>query len=107
MTFHKDIEDRWPQMSIFDQMANIGAEVGRALKWKNKGNKEISLNAMYRALELIDLTIKDKKNKSKLSELCRMREVFLDHVIGENIYNSKDSDWDKYFYFFTVNRTKQ
>lgn len=60
-TFHAGLEKRWNQFSIHEQMANIGAEVGRAINWRNKKNSEMSKNALYRALELIDFTVEDKK----------------------------------------------
>ncbi len=98
---HKDLQHRWASFSIYFQMANIGAEVGRCLKWKGK-NELLSESAFHRALELIDFTIADKKNRNSLKELCVMREVFCDHVVGENQYRSSAKGWDKYFYYFTV-----
>ena len=29
---------RWRELSFFEQMANIGSETERSIKWKNKGN---------------------------------------------------------------------
>lgn len=98
--FHKEIVDSWKNYSIFEQMANIGAEVGRAINWKKKKNLEMSTNAFYRALELIDLTVKDKKNKNSLKEILRLREVLGDYLVGDNIYQSNEKHWEKYFYFF-------
>ena len=95
--FHADLQDRWHQLSIFEQMANIGAEVGRTFSWKKKQNEKMWQNAMGRALELFSLTIADRKNKDSLKEICRVREVFLDHAIGDNQYSSTLPDWDKYF----------
>lgn len=83
-------------------MANIGAEVGRSINWKKKNNQEISQNAFYRALELIDYTVEDSKNKNRLSEILRMREILVDFIIGENIYRSSEDSWTKYFYYFNL-----
>lgn len=71
--FHLEVADRWNSFSIFQQMANIGAEVGRTINWKKKGNKKMSANAAYRALELIDLTVQDPKSIHSLKEILRMR----------------------------------
>lgn len=98
--FHKELINRWSSFSIFEQMANIGAEVGRANNWKKKKNKKMSLNAFYRALELIDFSVTDIKNKNRLLEILRMRELLVDFVVGDNIYHSTDKGWDKYFYPF-------
>lgn len=98
--FHKDLADRWNQFTIHEQMANIGAEVGRTINWRNKKNEEMSKNAFYRALELIDFTVDDKKNLNSIGEILRMRELLVDYMMGENIYHSTDSNWEKYFYPF-------
>lgn len=98
--FHTDLINRWNNFTIFEQMANIGAEVGRAINWRKKNNPEMSKNAFYRALELIDFTINDPKNRNSLKEILRVREVLADYLMGENIYKSTDKDWEKYFYYF-------
>ncbi len=55
MTNHVDAE-RWAKLSIFEQMGNIGTEVGSAINAK-KRNDEISTDAaMRRATDLFDLT---------------------------------------------------
>ncbi len=100
--FHTDIADRWSNFSIFEQMANIGAEVGRSINWKKKGNQGMSKNAFYRALELIDFTIADGKNNNSLKEILRMRELLVDYILGENIYCSTDEAWNKYFFYYNL-----
>jgi len=44
-------------LTLCEQMANIGSEVSRALKWMEKGNPEYSRKAAARALELLELGI--------------------------------------------------
>jgi hypothetical protein len=83
-------------------MANIGAEVGRTTLWRKKGNKAMSKNAFYRALELIDFSIDDPKNKNSLKEILRVRELLVDYFCGDNIYHSTDRGWEKYFYYFNL-----
>lgn len=100
--FHADLEKRWGQFTLVDQMANIGAEVGRAINWKDKGNAVMSINAFYRALELIDLTVNDVKNKNSLKEILRVREGLVDFFMGENVYKSSNKLWEKYFFFFNL-----
>ncbi len=100
--FHTGLEGRWNDFSFMEQMANIGAEVGRTINWRNKGNIEMSKNALYRALELIDITVDDKKNRNSLKEILRAREILVDYFLGSNIYQSSDEDWEKYFYFFNL-----
>ncbi|MFH1582871.1 MAG: hypothetical protein ABIB72_00940 [Candidatus Falkowbacteria bacterium] len=98
---HKNLAGgRWSQLSFFEQMANIGSEVERTIKWKNKNNPEYSQMAFERALELLDLTIANEKSKSRLKELSRVREALADYFAFENIYQSTDKSWQKYFYAF-------
>lgn len=91
---------RWQKMSMMEQMANIGSEVERAIKWKNKNNKEYSQAAFERALELLDLTLSCCKNYPRLKEFARVRELLADYFAFDNIYNSTDQSWQKYFYCF-------
>ena len=90
---------KWKELSFIEQMANIGSEVIRTINWKKK-NKDYSKLAFYRALELADLTIADRKNKNRLKEIVRMREILVDYFFGENIYESSDKLWEKYFLAF-------
>ncbi len=101
-TFHSDLQNRWYKLSIVEQMSNIGAEVGRSINWKKKGNKEMSINAFYRALELIDFTISDPVNSNILSEILRVREFYTDYLIGDNQYKFTDESWEKYFLYFNL-----
>jgi len=93
-------EGRWFQMSFFDQMANIGSEVERALNWKTKNNTAYTQKAFVRALELIDLTLEDRKNHRRLRELARVREAIVDYFSGNNDFNSTEASWKNYFLNF-------
>ncbi|MFH1412471.1 MAG: hypothetical protein ABIG10_00375 [bacterium] len=91
---------RWQKFSLAEQMANIGSEVIRTINWRNKGNKEYADLAFDRALELLDLTIADSKNKKRLKEIVRLREVLADYFVFDNIYKSSDKSWQNYFMAF-------
>lgn len=98
---HKNLaKSKWQKLSFMEQMANIGSEVERTISWRKKGNLEYSKLAFERALELLDLTIFDKKNRSRLKELCRVREALIDYFVFDNEYKSTDRDWRNYFYAF-------
>ena len=88
---------RWHTFSFCEQMANIGAEVGRGLNWLDKQNEKYSLNAYERALELIDFTLDDPKNISRARELCRLRESLVDFFQGSNEYGSTPALMRRYF----------
>ena len=98
---HKNLASGgWQKLSFFEQMANIGSEVERTIKWKNKGNAEYSRLAFGRALELLDLTIDNEKSPSRLKELLRMREMLADYFAFDNEYGSTDQLWQNYFLAF-------
>jgi len=95
---HKELaHGRWAQMPLARQMANIGSEVSRALNWRKKGKPDLSQKALYRALELIDLTSAGTRQYSRLKEVLRVREALVDFFYGENTFASSEISWRKYF----------
>ena len=99
-TQHKNIEERWSNLSFFEQMANIGSEVERALSWQAKGNSRYCLLAFERSLELLDFTTAGIKELHRLKELKRLREALVDYFIYSNIYGSSEGLWHNYFFAF-------
>ncbi|MBI5449004.1 hypothetical protein HY948_01675 [Candidatus Gottesmanbacteria bacterium] len=98
---HRDLEEkRWAAMPLVEQMANIGSEVIRFMKWKGKNNHEYAHLALLRALELFDLTLTAKTVSSELREVARARELWLDYSMGDNQYRQTASQWEKYFTAF-------
>lgn len=101
MLQHKELaQGRWFNMAVAEQLANIGSEVERTILWKNKNNRDYSHKALERALELLDLTVQDAKNKFRLKEILRVREALADYFIFDNEFSSSDELWRKYFYPF-------
>lgn len=101
MIMHKDLAaGRWFELSLMEQLANVGSEIERTILWKKKGNLEYSQKAFERGLELLDLTISDPKNKLRLREITRAREALVDHFVFDNEYASTDEIWHNYFYSF-------
>ncbi len=102
MTYHKSLADgRWQNMTFLEQMANIGSEVERAIRWKSRKNDAYFNRAVDRMLELIDLTAADPSNRKRLRELMRVRESLVDYLLYDNEYRSTDTMWTKYFTSFT------
>ena len=100
---------RWQSLSLAEQLGNIGAEVGRSINWKNKGDEDQSIKALHRGLELFDLSLQDKRwNLPKLKEIARTREVVCDFLIGSNEYGSDEKFLNNYFMQFAIlARSKQ
>jgi hypothetical protein len=96
---HKNLAaGKWEEMSFLEQMANIGSEVERTITWKEKGNKEYSQKAFERSLELFDLTLNSDLKYSRLKEVARARELWVDFVKYDNDFQSTAEQWRKYFY---------
>ncbi|MEX2437635.1 MAG: hypothetical protein WD449_00085 [Candidatus Babeliales bacterium] len=101
MIQHKELAaGRWFELSLVEQLANIGSDIERTVTWKQKGNMHYSQQAFQRALELLDLLVRDPKNKKRLKEPLRVREALVDHFVYDNEYGSTDEDWQKYFFQF-------
>lgn len=92
-------EGKWFELSLCSQMGNIGSEIGRANKWKDK-NEKIYESAVFRAIELLDLTISDVRWKDRTKELTRAKEVVCDAWLGGKEYNSTFESLEKYFFHF-------
>lgn len=81
---------RWFSMPIRTQISNIGGEVSRAIRWKQRNDKQKSVNFCKKAIELIRLTEKDPKNRHRIHELQSCEEELADYFMGENLYGTTD-----------------
>ena len=98
---HKQLAaGKWYVFSLVEQLANVGSEISRTINWKQKNDDAYAERAFYRALELLELTIKDPKNKDRLKEICRTREALIDWHLGNRLYNTSDEQWRRYFLQF-------
>ena len=101
MIQHKQLAaGRWKKLSLVEQLANVGSEIERAISWRKKKNRVYGQKAFERAVELLTFSIIDPKNKNRLKELTRLREVLIDYFFGENLFSSSDKLWRSYFYPF-------
>ncbi len=110
---HKDLTaERWFKYSLWQQLANVGCDVSRAINGKNEGDFEWSRQSFFRALELLDLTIADLKHRGsgRLKELLRVREAMIDYFMFDNVYKTDDTFWHNYFldfnYLYAIERRR-
>jgi len=77
MNHHSDaLIQTWSQMSLPQQLGNVGSEVSRMIKWR--GNDDtIAERAFERMLELIDLTLQNQTSGPRLREIARAREILV------------------------------
>jgi hypothetical protein len=94
---HFDMK-RWTALPFYEQMGNIGSEVGRAMN-AIKRNDETSLQgAYYRGLDLIDATVSGLESLTRRRELLRARELFSESIES----NTVDQKLDDYFMTFAI-----
>ncbi len=101
--YHKNLsKDKWFEMTLAEQMANIGSEYFRAKNWKQKDNKKYFEPAFDRMLELLNLSLSDKRWKSsQLKELARLKEFVVRYLFNEESFRN-DKDFDSYFMQFSL-----
>lgn len=97
---HRDLAGgRWWELSLAEQLGNIGSEISRATRWSGR-NETLARGALERALELIDLTLDDPRHRQsppRLREIARAREVVVDFFDGPNEYQSTAENLQRYF----------
>ena len=84
-------------MPLSMQLANIGSEFSRAMKWKGK-NEEIFWSEAARFLEYINTMIHQQKlPRHRKKELLIVREVVCDKFTSGNQYNGSVEGLQNYF----------
>ena len=103
MTVHVGLAaGRWAQLTLVEQLANIGSEVGRAARAKTRGADDRFESALRRSLELFDLTLADGRWRGRRREIARARELVCDFLVGDNVHGSSESSLDAWFLPFAV-----
>ena len=104
-TQHRDLSaGRWWQLSLAEQLGHVGSEISRAVRWTSR-NPEVARGALYRALELLDLTLADprlRQSRARLREIARAREVVVDFFAGPNQYGSTGPSLQRYFDVYAI-----
>ena len=89
---------RWSQMTIQEQMGNIGSEVGRSIKAWQAHDTERFDGALDRALDLFDATTEHlvSQHSPKLREVLRSRDQYLS-LFFDNTFEADASKVGDYF----------
>ena len=80
-------QQRWQSQSFYQQIGNIASELSRAITFKSQNDVEHMNASLWRLLELLDLTIDDSRNRVRLKELCRFKEVLGDWYCQTRVYD--------------------
>lgn len=101
-SLHRGLESGgWEKLPLIEQMGNVGSEVSRAKRWQNK-DPALFDRAMTRALDLLDLSIRDPRWRRRLKEIVRAREMLCDAWLGGKEYHSDLDGLDRYFFHFAL-----
>lgn len=100
MSSHVFDKQTWAKLDVFNQMGNIGSEVGRALTAKRQGNNRRMETAFYRGMDLINATVDawSEQKVTALPELLIAREQFAESILTED----EDPTLEKYFLDFAI-----
>ena len=93
----QELRAKWFSMSVRDQISNIGSEVSRAIKWKNKGNEKRKVGFCLKSIEFLDLSMADPKNAHRVGEFSFCVEELKDYFLGDNTYCTTDEKLHKYY----------
>lgn len=102
MAVHRELAGgKWHQLTLSEQLANVGSEVERAIS-AHKAAKPIRFeNALDRALELFDLTAGDERWAGhRRREILRAREEFCRLFFDETVPQESALGLSKYFLQF-------
>ena len=92
---------RWGGLSLAEQLANAGSEVGRMRRWRGRDDP-LAARAFERALELLDLTLADPRWRGRRKEIARARELLCDAAAGGHEHGATLEDLDRYFLAFAL-----
>lgn len=94
---------RWFTLDIFNQLGNVGSEVGRTFEAKKRNDNYDAEQSFFRGIELLDATIADSKNKLRARELKLARELYGALFFNTGEYNETPENIENYFMEFAIN----
>jgi hypothetical protein len=98
MNSHEFDKEKWARLSPFEQMGNIGSEVGRSMNALQRGDKESLDGAYRRGLDLIDATVDAWDSEPRKRELLCARKLFTNAIESHKV----DRQLDNYFMQFAI-----
>jgi hypothetical protein len=104
MAIHTDLAaGKWRKITLAEQLANIGSEIGRVLHWQRAKDVQQKRLALKRALELMRLTISDQRWPShRRKEILVLRSVVRDTFMGKNRTHTRPKTLKAYFMPFAL-----
>lgn len=97
MISHSFDREKWAKLTLFEQLGNIGSEVGRAMNAIRRNDETSLQGAFDRGIDLIDATAAGMPLHRK-RELLRARELFAEAFINRQV----DDKLDAYFMQYAI-----
>lgn len=66
---------RWRELTLAEQLGNIGSEVSRVRAAEERGDRERRNRSLDRAIELADMTLAGEDKERRCLELGRLRDA--------------------------------
>ena len=99
---YKFPRERWAQLTFYEQMGNIGSEVGRSIIAHRNGNNERKNRAIDRAIDLFSATVEVTVGTSyayRLKEVLRARDEYL-RLFFDGTFDHDADNIERYFMDF-------
>ncbi len=95
---------KWAKLDIFNQMGNIYSEVGRTFKTQGQINSTDHKEAVSRAIDLFDASIRIliAKKSPRAKEVLRAKEQFLNLAFDDGATPESIRSLDRYFMQFAI-----
>jgi hypothetical protein len=89
-----NLEARWAEFSLLEQIGHVTSELTRARIWEDRGDETSRQQALKRALDLIDMSL--SRRGSSLREWARLRELVCDCLLRSNIHGISLGDLERF-----------
>ena len=87
-------------------MGHIASELTRAYNFDQQNDFKLRNQSLIRALELIDLTLADKRWRFGVTEIARFRELVADWFSGLKIYDVPSKQLIDYCMVFALHERR-
>jgi len=105
---HNISREKWHQLDITEQLANVGSEFNRVLPSKIQNKPQRYLPALNRMLELLILSAEDPRwSLERKREICRLKETILTQLHQTPLPLHSLKKLDTYFIHLTIATRKR
>jgi hypothetical protein len=96
----------WLKLTRSQQLGNIGSEIARARHWSVHNDDVNRKKALERALELLDLTLDDRRWGYGIKEIARFREIVSAWFCDETFFDVRPEDLENYCVDFVIGQER-